>query len=228
MDAERLNLHAAVDYAALRDRPSYAITIPIVMHGFLRTHGHWGQALVLHRTALSAARRVGDRLGEAVALSDLGDIKHLTADYPAAVASLNPALELFRALGNRLGEANAIELHWPHPVPDRGLSGGRRQPDPGARAVPQPRRPAGRGRRPQRPGRSAVPDRTVCGRHHMQNQALELYRDLSDRNGQASALTDLGEVQQRNRGLRGSDHEPGAGAAAVPRPGPPGGERHTP
>jgi NB-ARC domain len=40
MDAERLNLQAAVDYAASHGWLSYAITIPIVMHGYLRTHGH--------------------------------------------------------------------------------------------------------------------------------------------------------------------------------------------
>ena len=196
MDAERLNLHAAVDYAALRDRPSYAITIPIVMHGFLRTHGHWGQALVLHRTALSAARRVGDRLGEAVALSDLGDIKHLTADYPAAVASLNPALELFRALGNRLGEANTISylgliryLTGDYPAAAASLT----------RALELYRNLGDRlgeavalndlGEVQYLTGQYAAA--TAC-----QNQALELYRDLSDRNGQASALTDLGEVQR--------------------------------
>jgi tetratricopeptide (TPR) repeat protein/DNA-binding XRE family transcriptional regulator len=196
MDAERFNLHAAADYAALHDRPSYAINIPVVMHGFLRTQGHWSQAFVLHRTAQGIARRVGDRLGEAVALSDLGDIQHLTGDYPAAVTSLSPALELFRALGNRLGEANTISylgliryLTGDYPAAIDSLTqalelyrnlGDRRGEAVALNDLGEVQYLTG-----------AYAAATAC-----QNQALELYRDISDRNGQASALTDLGEVQR--------------------------------
>ncbi len=37
MDTELPNLHAAVDFAALRDQRNYAAAIPMVLHGFLRT-----------------------------------------------------------------------------------------------------------------------------------------------------------------------------------------------
>ena len=43
IDAERNNLYAAVEYAALHGRPAHAIAIPILMHDFLRTYGHWAQ-----------------------------------------------------------------------------------------------------------------------------------------------------------------------------------------
>ena len=108
MDAERLNLHAAVDYAATCGWRSHVIAIPAAMHGSLRTEGHWDQALTLHHAALKAARHTEDQLAEAGALTDLGDTQQLTGDYPAATASLTQALELYRGLGNRLGEANTL------------------------------------------------------------------------------------------------------------------------
>ena len=71
MDSERLNLHAAVEYAARTSRLGHAISLPLAMHGFLRTQGYWDQALALHYTAIAAARQDGDQLCEAGALSDL-------------------------------------------------------------------------------------------------------------------------------------------------------------
>ena len=108
MAAERLNLHAAAGYAAATGRQAHATAIPAAMHEFLRSQGHWDQAMSLHRAALSAARDADDQLAEARALTDLGDIQFLTDDYPSATASLLGALDLLRRLGDRLGEANAL------------------------------------------------------------------------------------------------------------------------
>jgi tetratricopeptide (TPR) repeat protein len=108
MEAERLNLHAAVSCALLRGRPGHATAIPAAMHSFLRRGGHWDQALALHRTALTTARDINDQLAEADALNDLGDMQYLADDYPAATTSLSQALDLYRHLGNRLGAAHAL------------------------------------------------------------------------------------------------------------------------
>ena len=102
MDTERLSLHAAVDYAAARSRPLPAIVIPAAMHGYLISRGHWDQAAALHRTALQTARAVSDRIGEAGALTDLSD-----ARAPATECQ-EQALDMYRDLGDRLGEANAL------------------------------------------------------------------------------------------------------------------------
>jgi tetratricopeptide (TPR) repeat protein/transcriptional regulator with XRE-family HTH domain len=107
LEAERPNLHAAVNYAAVEAMPRHAITIATAMGGFLRARGHWDQAAGQYRTALSAAREAGDHPGQAGALDELGLLQQLTGDYPAATASLAEAIELFRDLGDRPGQAHA-------------------------------------------------------------------------------------------------------------------------
>jgi tetratricopeptide (TPR) repeat protein/DNA-binding XRE family transcriptional regulator len=195
MDTERLNLHAAVDYAAFHDRPEYAISIPVAMHGFLRTVGHWDQALALHQTALAAARRVGDRLGEALALSDLGDAQYLAGDCPAAAASLIHALELFRGIGSSMGEANVIsylglvqQLTGDYRAAEESLTRGlelyRHLGDPVGEAVAL-----------NDLGKLQYLTGDYAAATASQNQALARCRDRDDRNGQASALTELGTVQ---------------------------------
>jgi hypothetical protein len=87
LDAERANLHATADYAAGRARSLYAIAIPAAMSGFLAARGYWDQSAALQQTALVAARRAGDRLGEADTLTELGVLQGETGDYPAAAAA---------------------------------------------------------------------------------------------------------------------------------------------
>jgi tetratricopeptide (TPR) repeat protein/transcriptional regulator with XRE-family HTH domain len=108
LNAERLNLHAAASHAAAAGHPGHAAAIPAAMHDYLRSQGHWDQALALHQAALQAARDTGSQLAEARALTDLGDMQFLTDDYPAASATLTRALEVYQGLGDRSGEASAL------------------------------------------------------------------------------------------------------------------------
>jgi tetratricopeptide (TPR) repeat protein/transcriptional regulator with XRE-family HTH domain len=108
LEAERSNLHAIVDYAALRKWPGPGIAIAAATGGFLRTHGHWTQMRELHVTALQTAREVGYRRGEAGVLTSLGIVQRLTGDYGAAAATLANALELCRDLDDQHGQANAL------------------------------------------------------------------------------------------------------------------------
>ena len=106
LEAERPNLHAAINYAAPA-MPSHAIAIATAIGGFLRARGHWDQAAAQYRTAVSAARQAGDRPGQAGALDELGLLQQLTGDYPAASATLGEAIELFADLGDLSGQAYA-------------------------------------------------------------------------------------------------------------------------
>jgi tetratricopeptide (TPR) repeat protein/transcriptional regulator with XRE-family HTH domain len=108
LEAERANLHAAVDYAARHGRSLYATVIPAAMSGFLAARGHWDQSAALQESALIAARQGGDRLSEADTLAELGVLQRETGDYSAATASLARALALYGEAGDPFGQADAL------------------------------------------------------------------------------------------------------------------------
>ncbi|MFG2332200.1 ATP-binding protein [Streptomyces sp. NPDC048604] len=105
---QRSNLHAAIDFAAFRAHPKHTVYIAAAMNDFLRIQGHWDEAITAHRCALEAATRTADRLGEALALGNLGSLQRLKGEYEAAVHSQEQAQEAYRDAGDRLGEANAV------------------------------------------------------------------------------------------------------------------------
>jgi tetratricopeptide (TPR) repeat protein len=196
LEAERASLHAAAGYATATARPAYAALIPAAMDGFLMTRGYWDQGLVLHQAALAAARRAGNRAGQARALMLPSPMQTMTEDGPAAAASAAAALQLYRDLGDRTGQAAALTMiGFLHTVTDdfpaavaelsqalelfRGLGHRRGQGD-ALLNLGVAHRWTGN-----------YPAAASCLR-----QALELYRDTGYRTGQVDALTRLGAVQQ--------------------------------
>jgi tetratricopeptide (TPR) repeat protein/transcriptional regulator with XRE-family HTH domain len=195
MDAERLNLHAAVDFAAHNDKLQFSIAIPAAMQGFLRTYGHWSQAVALHQRALDSAHRNSDQLGEAAALTNMGDVRYLMGDYPAATANLTRAAELFHGLDDQLGEANSIStLGLVQRATGDHLGAVRNQ----GRALKLYRAVGD-----LRGEAVALGDlgfaQYLIGDYPSAKasltRALQLYSDLGDQNGQATALHFLGTVQ---------------------------------
>jgi hypothetical protein len=61
----------------------------------------WADAITRHTAAVQAARHLVDRLGQASALNDLGDVRQATGDYPAAVLALEQALGIYRDMCSR-------------------------------------------------------------------------------------------------------------------------------
>jgi transcriptional regulator with XRE-family HTH domain len=110
LETERPNLHAAVDYCATQGRLLRAAQIPAAMSGFLFDYGHWDQAAALYQTGIAAAQRDRDRRNEASTLTQLGILRSLTGDYPAAATALARALGLYRDLRDRLGQVLAATL----------------------------------------------------------------------------------------------------------------------
>jgi hypothetical protein len=82
--AERASLLACLDHAASAGQHARVIALTAALAGFWRHDGPWADAITRHHAAAQAARHLGDRLGEANALSSLGDVRRLTDDYPAA------------------------------------------------------------------------------------------------------------------------------------------------
>jgi tetratricopeptide (TPR) repeat protein/transcriptional regulator with XRE-family HTH domain len=196
LEAERANLHAAAGYAATTARTTYAVSIPAAMDGFLQTRGYWDQGLVLHQAALVAARRAGDRPGQARALMGLSPMQLMTGDPPAAIARAAGALQLYRGLGDRAGQADALTMvGFLHQVIDDYSVA--------ATALGQALELFGDLGHERGQGDALnnlgfmhrytgdYPAAAACLR-----QALVFYRDTGYRSGQADALRSLGAVQQ--------------------------------
>ena len=99
--------------------------------------------------ALAIYRDLGDRLGQANTLNDLGAVRRMTGDYPGAAEALDrgaghlPRPRRPARPGQRpqhLGAVRRLTGDYP------GAAG---SPGGGARHLPRPRRPAGPGQRPQ-------------------------------------------------------------------------------
>jgi tetratricopeptide (TPR) repeat protein/transcriptional regulator with XRE-family HTH domain len=108
LEAEWPNLHAAVLHAAAGDQPARALGLAEAISGFLTYGGHWDQAPAVHRAAVGAARRLGDRGAIAGALTRLGYSLYQHDEYQAGIAALTEAVGLYRDLGDREGLADSL------------------------------------------------------------------------------------------------------------------------
>ena len=94
--AERASLLACLDHATATGQHARVIALTVGLAGLLRRDGPWADAITRHTAAIQAAWHLGDRLGQANALSDLGDVRQLTSEYPAAAQALEQALGIYR------------------------------------------------------------------------------------------------------------------------------------
>jgi tetratricopeptide (TPR) repeat protein/transcriptional regulator with XRE-family HTH domain len=191
---ERTGLLACLDYATATGQHARVIALTAGLAGLLRRDGPWADAVARHTAAIDATQHLGDRLGQAGALTDLGVVRRMTDEYPAAAQALDQALGIYRELGDRLGQANALSSLGVV----RRMTG---EYPAAAQALDQALgiyRDLG-----DRLGQAnALWDlgvvRRMTGEYPAAAQALDqalgIYRDLGDRLGQASALSDLGVV----------------------------------
>jgi hypothetical protein len=80
--AERGNLLTCLDEVTLAGQHARVIALTTGLAALLRQDGPWTDAVTRHAAAVQAGRQSGDRTGEAGALLDLGDARHLICDYP--------------------------------------------------------------------------------------------------------------------------------------------------
>jgi tetratricopeptide (TPR) repeat protein len=194
---ERANLLACLDHAAVTGQHARVVALTAAMAALLRQDGPWTDAITRHATAVQAAGHLGDRPGQADALSDLGDVQYLTDDYPGAAEAQEEALGIYRDLGDRLGQANALSRLGEV----RYMTGD----DPGAaealgealgiyRDLGDRR---GRANTLNILGPVREHARDYPGAAEALGEALGIFRDLGDRRGQANALSDLGDVREQ-------------------------------
>ena len=193
--AERASLLACLDHAAAAGQHARVIALTAGLAGLLRHDGLWAEAITRHAAAVQAAWHLGDRPAQADALTNLGDVRRLTGDYPGAVRDLQEALDIYRDLGDRLGQAGALtylgkarRLTGNYPAAARDLQ-----------EALDIYRDLG-----DRPGQAdaltylgvvrwATGDYPAAAR--ALEEALDISRHLGDRLGQADALTNLGGVR---------------------------------
>jgi class 3 adenylate cyclase/tetratricopeptide (TPR) repeat protein len=204
---ERANLIACLDQVTGTGPPARIIALTAGIAAMLRQDGPWAEALARHAAALRAAQRLGDRLGQANALNDLGIARRLVGDYPGADRDLEEALGIYRDLGDRLGQANALTNLGSVRLAIGDYAGAAQALEEALAIYRDIGDHRGQAWALNNLGiaRRLVGD--YPGADRDLEEALGIYRDLGDRLGQANALTSLGEVR-----LRAGD-SPGAARA---------------
>ncbi|QIS11464.1 ATP-binding protein [Nocardia arthritidis] len=196
MRLERENLLACLDTLADK-HPTRVIALAGALAGLLDRDGPWPLAGKLHQRAVGAARGLGDQLGEACALNNLGGVHWRAGNYPAAIDRCEAALTLYRKLDDRLGEANVLNnlgtIHGETSDYSRA-AGLHRQ------ALTRYRRLGNRlGEANTLNSLGTIHEKIgeypKAGDLH--RQALALYHELGNRLGKANALNNLGIVRAR-------------------------------
>jgi tetratricopeptide (TPR) repeat protein len=188
--AERVGLLALLDHATATGQHARVIALTDALAGLLRSDGPWAEAVTRHQ----AAEHLGDRQDNAI--TDLGDARRTTDDYPAAAHAHEQALDIYRDLDCRLGQAGA--LHNLGEV--RRVTG-----DYPAAAQAHEQALDIYGQIGHRHGQANALQclgivRGQTGDYpaavQVLEQALGIYRELGDRRGQAGALSDLADVRR--------------------------------
>ncbi|MEY9895170.1 tetratricopeptide (TPR) repeat protein/DNA-binding SARP family transcriptional activator [Catenulispora sp. MAP5-51] len=196
------NLEAAWNHAHTGRLDHHAIALATGLAETLRTEGPWPRALEVHEAAETVARS-GPPGVHAGALGDLGRVRRITGGYAQAAEALEPALRIYRQLGDRFGEAvMLVELGEV-----RYLTGDY----PGAAELQEPALEIfqalgsrlGEAAALNGLGRGRYMTGDFPGAADAQERALRIYRQAGNRFGEAAAQTNLGEV----RGRIGDDAE---------------------
>jgi DNA-binding SARP family transcriptional activator/tetratricopeptide (TPR) repeat protein len=203
--ADRASLVACIDHAARAGDHARVIALTAAMAELLRRDGPWAEAITRHAAALRAARHLGHRAGQAIALTNLGIVRRLTGDYPVSAQVLGEALAIFRALGDRLGQAVALN--------DLGIvressgdhAGGTRLIEEALDIFRDVGDRRGQANALHGLGGTRLSRGDYPGAARILQESLEIFRDLGDRRGQARALIEMGAM------MRMAGDYPGAG-----------------
>ena len=193
---EQPNLDAAFIHADTHALDVHAIALAAGLAEILLSDGPRTRSLEIHQAAADSAERQSHATAHADALNDLGRVRQLTGDTSEASDALDRALEIYRALGNHLGEANTLtdlgQVRYKIgevPEADDTLSRaleiyralGNRHGEANTLAF------LGRVRR-------LTGDASGAG--DALSRALEIYRTLGNRLGEANTLVYLGDLRQ--------------------------------
>jgi len=108
LDMERANLVAVVKMAADTGRDEIACQLPLALARYFNWRRRFDDWLVTTRISLNAARRLGDRRREGVALNNLGAALREMRRFEQAIIACQDAAAIYREIGDRHGEADAL------------------------------------------------------------------------------------------------------------------------
>jgi DNA-binding SARP family transcriptional activator len=109
-ESEHANLMSAISYADAHGCNGHASQLPRSIWFYFYTKYHLQDWIATHRIALTAASRLHDDAAAAETLEHLGVAYWHIDRYTEAADHQERALDLFRSLGNRGGEASALCL----------------------------------------------------------------------------------------------------------------------
>jgi DNA-binding SARP family transcriptional activator len=102
-DDERVNVVAATRQASASGLHDVAWRLPAPLFTMFNRRGNWADCIATHRIALTSARQVNDRQGEAWVLNNLGEALGFTRESEG-IGYLEQALAIRREIGDRIGE----------------------------------------------------------------------------------------------------------------------------
>lgn len=108
LETERDNVLGAMTWAWEREDWPAVIALAEPVHGYLQRRGYWHVWRERAEWRLHAARQLNDSGEIATALLRLGEAHRMLAEYGEARSLLEEALPLYRATGDRVGEANTL------------------------------------------------------------------------------------------------------------------------
>jgi DNA-binding SARP family transcriptional activator/tetratricopeptide (TPR) repeat protein len=103
-EAERASLVAAVRQACEADQWELGWRLATALAGFFQLRAYWSDWRRTNALALRAARRAGDRDGQARVLASLGDLYNYRSRLEDSVRCFQESMQAFQETGNRRGE----------------------------------------------------------------------------------------------------------------------------
>ncbi len=192
---ERDNLEHALTHAHNHDLHEHTLALATGLAEILRTDGPYAHALALHQAVADTAEHHGHPTAHADALANLGIMRRLVGDLAGADDAFSQALEIYRATGDRHGEAGTLaELGRA-----RGYAGDLgRAVGTFSQALEIYRATGDRRGAADMLAELGIMRRVsgdLAGADDAFSQALEIYRATGDRHGEADALTELGRCE---------------------------------
>ena len=108
LDAERPSLIAAVPLAAATGRDQIALRLPLYLSEYLSWRRRFDDWLTILAISRDTARRLGNRMGEAIALNNSGLALDQVRRFDEAITAHQDAAAICRETGDRHGEGAAL------------------------------------------------------------------------------------------------------------------------